>query len=52
MNMVRSILTMVCLRCQIQYHDQLGHVADELVHNPDSRRACMIYNRPSIWLRI
>ena len=33
-----------------QYHDQLGHVADELVTNPDSRRACMIYNRPSIWL--
>ena len=33
-----------------KYHDQLGHVADELVHNPDSRRACMIYNRPSIWL--
>ena len=33
-----------------QYHDQLGHVADELAHNPDSRRACMIYNRPSIWL--
>ena len=33
-----------------QYHDQLGHVADELVINPDSRRACMIYNRPSIWL--
>tara|TARA_R100001369_G_scaffold82491_1_gene114138 strand:- start:99 stop:587 length:489 start_codon:yes stop_codon:yes gene_type:complete len=32
-----------------QYHDQLGHVADELAHNPDSRRACMIYNRPSIW---
>jgi len=33
-----------------KYHDQLGHVADELAHNPDSRRACMIYNRPSIWL--
>jgi thymidylate synthase len=33
-----------------QYHDQLGHVADELCVNPDSRRACMIYNRPSIWL--
>ena len=32
-----------------QYHDQLGHVADELCVNPDSRRACMIYNRPSIW---
>ena len=32
-----------------QYHDQLGHVADELSLNPDSRRACMIYNRPSIW---
>ena len=33
-----------------QYHDQLAHVADELCLNPDSRRACMIYNRPSIWL--
>jgi thymidylate synthase len=32
-----------------QYYDQLGHVADELSTNPDSRRACMIYNRPSIW---
>ena len=32
-----------------QYHNQLGNVADELFRNPDSRRACMIYNRPSIW---
>ncbi len=32
-----------------QYHNQLGNVADELSLNPDSRRACMIYNRPSIW---
>ena len=23
---------------------------DELIKNPDSRRACMVYNRPSIWL--
>jgi len=32
-----------------QYHNQLGNVADELFTNPDSRRACMIYTRPSIW---
>jgi thymidylate synthase len=32
-----------------EYHNQLGHVVDELTSNPDSRRACMIYNRPSIW---
>jgi thymidylate synthase len=28
-----------------QYHNALG----ELVSNPDSRRAIMVYNRPSIW---
>ena len=33
-----------------EYYNQLGHVVDELTTNPDSRRACMIYNRPSIWL--
>ena len=32
-----------------EYYNQLGHVVDELTTNPDSRRACMIYNRPSIW---
>jgi thymidylate synthase len=33
-----------------KYHNQYGQVLDELIRNPDSRRACMIYNRPSIWL--
>lgn len=32
-----------------KYHDQYTHVLHELFHNPDSRRACMVYNRPSIW---
>ena len=32
-----------------EYYNQLGHVVDELTTNTDSRRACMIYNRPSIW---
>jgi thymidylate synthase len=29
---------------------QYDNVVNELTHNPDSRRACMIYNRPSIWV--
>ncbi len=33
-----------------KYHNQYGQALDELIRNPDSRRACMIYNRPSIWL--
>lgn len=28
---------------------QYDNVVNELTHNPDSRRACMVYNRPSIW---
>ena len=32
-----------------KYHNQLQNVVDELGRNPDSRRACMVYNRPSIW---
>lgn len=32
-----------------KYYDQLKNVVAELVRNPDSRRACMVYNRPSIW---
>ena len=28
---------------------QYDNVVDELTNNPDSRRACMVYNRPSIW---
>jgi len=31
------------------YHNQYEHVVEELLDNPDSRRAAMIYNRPSIW---
>lgn len=33
-----------------KYHNQYRHALEELVKNPDSRRAQMIYNRPSIWL--
>ena len=33
-----------------KYHNQYGHVLDELLANPDGRRASMIYNRPSIWM--
>ena len=32
-----------------KYHDQYGQALDELVVYPDSRRASMIYTRPSIW---
>jgi thymidylate synthase len=32
-----------------KYFNQLENVVDELQRNPDSRRACMVYNRPSIW---
>ena len=33
-----------------KYYNQYGNVLDELLHNPDGRRASMIYNRPSIWM--
>jgi len=33
-----------------KYHNQFQNAFDELWNNPDSRRAQMIYNRPSIWL--
>ena len=32
-----------------KYHHQFGRVLDELLSNPDGRRASMIYTRPSIW---
>jgi len=32
-----------------KYYHQYGRVLDELLANPDGRRAIMIYNRPSIW---
>ena len=32
-----------------KYHNQYGRVLDELLINPDGRRATMVYNRPSIW---
>ena len=32
-----------------KYYHQYGRVLDELLVNPDGRRASMIYNRPSIW---
>lgn len=31
------------------YYRQFENVVNELVWNPDTRRACMVYNRPSIW---
>lgn len=33
-----------------KYHEQFEHAIAELVRNPDSRRAQMVYNRPSIWV--
>ena len=33
-----------------KYFDQFDRAFDELMNNPDSRRAQMIYNRPSIWV--
>jgi len=30
--------------------NQYGNVLRELIHNPSSRRATMIYNRPEMWL--
>lgn len=33
-----------------KYYDQYNNVLEELLHNPNSRRAVMIYNRPSIWI--
>jgi len=32
-----------------KYFSQFENVAKELIDNPDSRRAMMVYNRPSIW---
>jgi len=32
-----------------KYYRQFENVVNELHDNPDSRRACMVYNRPSIW---
>jgi thymidylate synthase len=33
-----------------KYHEQFNRARDELLSNPDSRRAQMIYNRPAIWV--
>ena len=33
-----------------KYHKQYDKVLKELITNPDSRRASMVYQRPSIWL--
>ena len=33
-----------------KYHHQFYRVVEELVQNPDGRRATMVYNRPSIWV--
>lgn len=32
-----------------KYHNQFENALSELLLNPDSRRAQMVYNRPSIW---
>lgn len=33
-----------------KYHRQYDQVVDELIKNPFSRRATMVYTRPSIWI--
>lgn len=33
-----------------KYHNQFENALKELLKNPDSRRAQMVYNRPSIWV--
>ena len=33
-----------------KYHGQFYQALDELISNPDSRRATMIYTRPSLWV--
>lgn len=33
-----------------KYHNQFEKALTELIANPDSRRAQMVYNRPSIWV--
>ena len=33
-----------------KYYDQFSNAFNELWSNPDSRRAQMVYNRPSIWI--
>lgn len=33
-----------------KYYSQFERALDELIENPDGRRATMIYNRPSIWV--
>ena len=33
-----------------EYNEQYNNALSELVKNPDTRRAAMIYNRPSIWV--
>ena len=32
-----------------KYYSQYNKVLNDLLKNPTSRRACMVYNRPSIW---
>jgi thymidylate synthase len=32
-----------------KYYNQYNKVLNDLLKNPTSRRACMVYNRPSIW---
>lgn len=33
-----------------KYFNQYKRVLNELLENPDGRRACMVYNRPDIWI--
>ena len=39
-----------CLINSDKYYGQYGMALDELLYNKDSRRASMIYQRPSIWV--
>ena len=39
-----------CLISSDKYYGQYGMALDELLRNKDSRRASMIYQRPSIWV--
>jgi len=39
-----------CLINSDKYYGQYGMALDELLYNKDSRRATMIYQRPSIWV--
>ena len=45
---VKHVVTKFVSRSDIGY-EKYGRTLDELLQNPDGRRATMVYNRPSIW---